>query len=184
MIRKIAFGLFIPAAAAALAFSAGCSTAPPTQQAKSQLQSSTTDVLKMEYEKDSGLQDFLHNAYAYAVFPSVGRAGLVAGGSYGHGEVYQNGKMIGYADISQATVGAQVGAESFTEILAFETPEALDQFKRGELKVSADASAAFLKSGVAETAKYLNGVAIFVDIQGGLMAEAAVGGQTFSFQPI
>lgn len=184
MIRKIALGLFIPAAAAALVFSAGCSTAPPTQEAKAHLQRTTSDVLAEEYQKDPSLHDFLNNAYAYAVFPTVGSGGLVAGGSYGHGEVYQNGKLIGYADISQATVGAQVGGESFTEIIAFETPEALDQFKRGELKLTADASVAFLKSGIAANVKFMHGVAIFVDVRGGLMAAAVVGGQTFSYQPV
>jgi hypothetical protein len=44
-------------------------------------------------------------------------------------------------------------------------------------------SAVALKSGAAAAAKYTNGVAVFVYVKGGLMAEAALGGQRFTFSP-
>ena len=85
---------------------AGCTTAPRTEAGKERLSQNVRDTLRQLNEKDPGLRDFLSGADAYAIFPSVGKGGLGIGGSYGHGEVYEQGKLIGYADISQATIGA------------------------------------------------------------------------------
>jgi hypothetical protein len=40
-----------------------------------------------------------------------------------------------------------------------------------------------LKSGTGANAKYANGVAVFTANEAGLMYEASVGGQKFSYQP-
>ena len=125
----------------------------------------------------------MSNAYGYVVFPTVGKGGFIVGGSYGRGEVYEQGRMVGWADISQATVGAQVGGQSFSELILFQTKEALDNFKAGRLKFAANVSAVALKSGAADTAEYQNGTLVFVEPKAGLMLEAAIGGQSFSFQP-
>jgi lipid-binding SYLF domain-containing protein len=170
--------------AAAAFFVAGCATAPRTEQGKEKLSQNVQETLRQLNEQDPGLQDFLSRAHAYAIFPSVGKGGAGIGGSYGRGEVYEQGKLVGYADISQATIGAQLGGQSFTEIIAFENQSAFAQFRRGEFKFAANASAVALKSGVARTARYTDGVATFVNPKSGLMAEAAVGGQSFSFLPI
>ena len=181
MTRKLGWlGLVFGAAV----FAAGCTTAPRTEAGKERLDNSIDSTMKQLREKDPGIDDFLSNAYAYAIFPTVGKGGAIVGGSYGHGEVYQGGKKIGYADISQATIGAQIGGEAYTEILAFESEAAFDNFKKGSMKFAANASAVALKSGVARTMRYSNGVAVFVNVKSGAMAEAAVGGQSFSYQPL
>jgi hypothetical protein len=61
---------------------------------------------------------------------------------------------------------------------------ALDNFKNGKLKFAANASAVAMKSGAADTARYTDGVLVFVEPKTGLMLEAALGGQSFSFQPM
>jgi lipid-binding SYLF domain-containing protein len=113
----------------------------------------------------------------------VGKGGIIAAGAYGRGQVYEQGEFIGYSDISQATIGAQIGGQTFSEVLAFENPDAMETFKSGQFAFDANASAVALKSGAAASAKYEHGVAVFVEPIGGLMVEAAVGGQSFSFQP-
>lgn len=175
------FGIVLAATAM---FLSGCATAPRTDAGKEKLADNIATTMKTLNDKDPGLQDFLNRADAYAIFPSVGKGGAGIGGSYGRGEVYENGKKIGYADISKATIGAQLGGQEFTEIIAFETPEAFEQFRSGKLTFDATASAVALKSGVAKTTKYSHGVAIFIDIKSGAMFEAVVGGQSFSYQPI
>src|SRR5688572_22644760 len=90
-------------------------------------------TLKRLEAKDPGLKQFLKKAYGYAVFPSVGKAALVVGGAYGRGLVFERGKMIGHATISQLTLGVQLGGDTFTEILVFESREALDRFKKGRM---------------------------------------------------
>jgi lipid-binding SYLF domain-containing protein len=179
LVRNMMMGL----AVVSLAFVTGCTTAPQSDEGKDKLRTHVDNAMKQLDESDPSLRDFLNKAYGYVVFPTAGKGGLIVGGAYGHGIVYEQGQMIGYADISQATVGAQIGGQEFTEIIAFENKAALDRFKAGQLKFAANASAVILKSGAAASAKYTDGVAIFVQPKAGAMAEATVGGQSFSYLP-
>jgi lipid-binding SYLF domain-containing protein len=133
---------------------------------------------------DPGLETFLKNAYGYVIFPAVGKGGLIVGGAYGRGQIYEQGNLIGYSDITQATIGAQVGGQEFSEIIAFENKPALDKFVTTKYELSASASAVILKSGAAANAKYTDGIVIFTQVKGGAMLEAAVGGQRFNFAPL
>ena len=123
-------------------------------------------------------------SYGYAVFPKINKAGLVVGGSGGQGAVYEQGKSIGTAKAAQVTVGAQIGAQAYREVIFFENKDVLDRFKENKVEFSAEISAVAVKSGVSKNAKYTNGVAIFTDDLGGLMAEASVGGQKFTYKPL
>jgi lipid-binding SYLF domain-containing protein len=116
------------------------------------------------------------------IFPSVGKGGVIVGGAYGRGEVYEQGQLVGYADVTQATVGAQLGGQTFSELIVFENREAMDRFKRGNFEFAANVSAVALKAGAAAAARYTNGVAVFVKPEGGAMFEASIGGQKFTFQ--
>jgi lipid-binding SYLF domain-containing protein len=162
----------------------GCSAAPKNEEKKTELSSAVKSELASMKEDDPSLDAFLKKSYAYVLFPSVGKGGFVVGGAYGRGEVYEQDKLIGYADITQATVGAQVGGQSFAELICFENKAALDQLVNGEYTLAAQASAVALASGAASNAKYRDGVAIFTHVKKGLMVEAAIGGQKFKFVPI
>jgi lipid-binding SYLF domain-containing protein len=164
-------------------FLMGCETAPKGEVEKSSLVDDAGAALNQMKASDPSLNDFLNTSHAYAIFPSVGKGGLVAGGAYGRGVVYEQGNMIGYSDMSQATVGAQVGGQTYSELITFEHKSDLDRFTTSTLRFSANASAVALKSGAGAAARYTDGVAIFVKPQGGLMAEASIGGQQFKFQP-
>ena len=180
-------GTFFGAAAlsvvAASVWLAGCSTAPKSEEGKANLHEaveSTLERLKVKYE---GFEDVLDDAHGYAVFPTVGKGGFVVGGAYGRGEVYREGDMIGYADISKGSVGLQAGGQSFAEVIVFEDERALRDFTDGEFALAADLSAVILKSGEAVSARYDDGVAVFVEPQGGAMFEASIGGQSLNYQP-
>ena len=140
-------------------------------------------ALKRLEEKDKGLKQLLKKAYAYAVFPAVGKASLVVGGSYGQGAVFERGKFIGHATISQFTVGVQVGGDTFTEILVFQDRQALERLKKGKMAFAANASAVLVKAGAAGTKDFTNGVAAYAYSRGGMLIEAAIGGQKFKFKP-
>lgn len=163
---------------------AGCATAPDTDAKKAELHANVEKSMANLKTLDPTLQKQIDNAYAYAIFPSVGKGGAIVGGAYGRGEVYEQGKMIGWADLSQATIGAQLGGQSFSELILFENKAALENFKSGKIKFAANASAVALKSGAAESAKYTDGVLVFVQPISGLMVEASLGGQSFSFKPV
>jgi lipid-binding SYLF domain-containing protein len=161
----------------------GCSTAPKSESGREDLHANVQTTLRTMKDQDPSLDNFLKNAHAYALFPTVGKGGLIAGGAYGRGEVYRGEEMIGFADLSQATIGAQAGGQEFAELIVFESAAALERFKSNKLKFAANASAVALKSGTAASARYDDGVAVFIRPTGGLMVEAAVGGQSFSYRP-
>ena len=175
---------FLALLTAAALLAAGCATEPTTETGRENLDTSVSRVMKKLQDQDPSLTDFLGKSYAYVIFPTVGSGGVVVGGSYGHGEVFKGGKMIGYADISQVTAGAQIGGESFTEIIAFENQDAFQRFKDGKLSLETTASAVLLKSGAASSSTYNNGFVVFTQPREGAMAAAVVGGQSFTYQPL
>lgn len=161
---------------------AACSTAPRSAEGRADLQQDAQHALAKAEQRDPTLSACLHDSYGYAVFPKVGKAAAGVGGGYGKGVLYQNGRMVGYCDLSQATVGLQLGGQTYTEIICFDDKNALEQFKKGDLTFDAQASAVALKSGEAKNAHFKDGVAVFTMDQEGLMAEAAIGGQKFSYR--
>ena len=107
----------------------GCSTAPKTSAERLDLKADADRVMAEAQRTDPTLRDFMARSAGYAVFPDAGKGGFIAGGGYGKGVLYEHGVMIGYCDMTQGTFGAQIGGQSFAEILCFETPEKLNQFK-------------------------------------------------------
>lgn len=173
----------VPIALLSLLALSACATAPTTPADRQDLELSAADARKAMEVQDPGLAGFLDRAAGYAVFPHVGKGGYILGAGYGRGIVYRRGEPIGYADITQASVGFQFGGQSFMEVLVFETARELDRFTAGSVDLTANLSAVILKTGAAEAARYRDGVAVFVKPIGGAMVEASVGGQQFSYQP-
>ena len=132
---------------------------------------------------EPGLDVYFKEAYAYAVFPTIGKAGLVLGGSHGTGIVFEGGKVVGDAKVTQASIGLQAGVESYSELVFFKDKATFEHFKKGDVKLSAQASAVAIKQGAAATSSYTDGVAVFVKAKAGLILDASVGGQKFKFEP-
>lgn len=132
---------------------------------------------------DPSMKAFFDKAYGYAIFPTVGKGGIGIGGAYGKGEVYRRGKLIGYSSLTQVTIGFQLGGQAYSEIIFFKDKATLDDFTSGNFEFNAQASAVAVTAGASADADYSNGVAIFTIAKGGLMYEASVGGQKFSFTP-
>ena len=132
---------------------------------------------------DPGLSRFFDGAVGYAVFNSVGKGAVGIGGAHGNGVLFEHGSPIGETSLTQVTVGAQLGGQAYSEIVFFETEEALKGFKKGEFAMAAEVSAVVAATGASSNAKYAQGAAVFTLPKGGLMAEASVGGQKFGFTP-
>jgi lipid-binding SYLF domain-containing protein len=146
---------------------------------------------------------FFGNSYAYAVFPTVGKAGLGVGGARGDGRVYEQGRHIGDTRMTQLSIGFQAGGQAFSQIIFFADKRALDEFRAGNFEFGANASAVVITaaasgsagttgaSGTASGGKrdattagqYYKGTAIFIIAKGGLMLEASVSGQKFAYRP-
>lgn len=162
----------------------GCSVAPPTAGEKAALSTNAKATLASFKAKDPTLAPLLRQAVGYAVFPSIGKAGFILGGANGRGEVYERGRLIGFADVTEITAGATVGAQTFSQVLIFLRQSDLDSFKSGNWAATGNISAVALSKGGAGTTDPRKGVIALVDTQGGLMAEAAVGGQRYRFIPL
>jgi len=133
---------------------------------------------------DAGLTTLFNNSVGFAVFPSIGKGGLIFGGEHGKGLVYQSASPVGEATLTEINVGPQVGGGTFYEVLFFETAESLANFKEGHFEMSAEVDAIAAAEGAALNAKYLEGVLLFTLPRTGLMAQAAIGGQKFSYKPL
>lgn len=162
---------------------AACATAPGTTDNRSELMRDAETALSLAKSKHDGFTGVLQRSAGYAVFPAVGKGGAGVGGAYGRGIVYENGNQIGFTDLSQASIGFQLGGQSYTQILVFEDTNALNRFRQGNFEFSSQATAVALRSGEGVNAKFRDGVAVFTMDEAGLMFEASVGGQKFSYQP-
>jgi lipid-binding SYLF domain-containing protein len=161
----------------------GCN-AEPTPRSEMKKDALDSDVQAQITRLNAQVPDFkqqLNNAYGYVIFPSVGKGGLIVGGAYGRGQVYEQGRLIGYADITQLTLGLQAGGEGFTEVILFQNKDALDRFTNNRWEPAASASAVALKAGASAAVRYTEGVAVLTYAESGLMGELSVGGQRFRF---
>ena len=155
------------------------------------------------FKSSPAVQPFFEDAYGYAVFPTVGKGGIGIGGAYGKGQVYRGGKVTGTASLVKAIIGFQLGGQAFSEIIFFQDKRAYDEFTSGTFEFDATASAVAITAGAQAKAgtegatagasagpatgtqartNYRKGMAVFVHTKGGLMYEAAIGGQKFSFK--
>ena len=160
-----------------------CNTAPKSDEGKSDIREKAQATLNTAQVNDPSLKTVLDAAKGYAVFPTVGKGAVGVGGAYGKGVLYEGGVQVGYCDLTQASIGLQLGGQGYSEIIAFNSPDALNRFKTGKMELGAQATAVALKSGAGANAKYNDGVAVFTMGEKGLMFEAAVAGQKFNYEP-
>ena len=170
------------AIALAAMFLIGCSTAPKTTEGKEDLETSAKSALSKMQATDSTIAGMIEKGNGYVIFPNAGKGAFVIGGGYGKGVVYDDaGMQIGFADITQLSAGAQIGGESFAELVVFENQDALNRFKNNEITFGANASAVIIKKGVGSASSFKDGYAVYIMPKAGAMAEAAVAGQKFTF---
>jgi lipid-binding SYLF domain-containing protein len=159
---------------------------------------STINVFKKAGESGT----YFGKSYGYAVFPTIGKGGVGVGGAYGKGRVYAKGKYVGDTSMAQVTIGFQLGGQAYSEIIFFEDERAFKEFTGGNFEFGADASAIAItasanakasstgasagasatKNAATTAGGYHKGMATFTVAKGGLMYEASVGGQKFSYK--
>jgi lipid-binding SYLF domain-containing protein len=162
-----------------------------------------TDTIQV-FKKSEAVQPFFKNAYGYAVFPTIGKAGIGIGGSYGTGQVYKGGKVTGEVSLIKGSIGWQFGGQAFSQMIFFKDKRAYDEFTSGNFEFDATASAVAITAGAQASAgtegasagasagpatgkqaktSYHKGMVVFTHAKGGLMYEASIGGQKFKFKP-
>ena len=161
----------------------GCSTVPERKESKDVLVSQVKEAIAAFETKDPSIKTFFDGSYAYAVLPRVLKGAIWVGGAHGNGEVYEQGEMVGYCSMSQATLGFSFGGESFREIIFFREKPDLNKFRTEEFTFSAQASGVAATAGAAAKADYKDGMAVFVLTKAGLMLDVSLGGQKFKYVP-
>jgi lipid-binding SYLF domain-containing protein len=146
---------------------------------------------------------YFKDSYGYAVFPTIGKGGLVVGAAHGKGHVYERGKHVGEATMNQVSIGLQAGGQAYSQIIFFEDKRAFDEFTSGSFEFGADIGAIAItasanaragtsgasagasggKKDATTAGQYHKGLAVFTIAKGGAMYEATVAGQKFSYKP-
>lgn len=146
---------------------------------------------------------FFKKSHGWAVFPTIGKGGLGVGAAHGSGRVYEQGKYVGDTKMTQLSVGLQAGGQAFSQIVFFKDKRALDEFTSGSFEFEATAQAVAITAAAGATTSttgssagasggkkdattvgdFHKGMAVFTVAKGGLMYQAAVGGQKFSYKP-
>jgi hypothetical protein len=117
----------------------GCSTGSVTKDEGDTLLK-TAEASRQEWNKvDPQLEAFAKKGYGYAFFPEITKGGLLVGGARGRGVVYEKGQHIGYAELTQMSVGFQAGLQDYSQLIVFENQPAMDRFKRNEIDFGANA---------------------------------------------
>lgn len=159
-----------------------------------------SDTQKMFVE--GGAQDYFSDYYGYALFPTIGKGGFGIGGAYGKGKVYKKGVYQGDTSMSQITIGLQLGGQAYSQAIFFQDKRSFDEFTLGNFEFGAQATAVALTAGVSAeastkgssagasggknnaktVAEPYKGMAVFTIAKGGLMYEASIGGQKFTYE--
>ena len=134
-------------------------------------------------EKQPKLQSFKDKSYGYAVFPKVTKGAFGVGGAGGKGIVYKNHVPMGESTLSQVTIGFQAGGQQYKEVIFFENAKAYEKFTNKKVKFDGQASAVAITEGGSVDVAFKDGLAVFTQTSGGLMFEASIGGQHFSYKP-
>lgn len=153
------------------------------------LRAAATTTIERARRDVPGIEKHFSDSAGYVVFPKIAKGGLIVGGANGNGVVYEHRSMmsdrvIGTADVTQGTIGFQIGGQTFSEIIFFQDAGVLDNFKKSNVEFDGSASGVAGGEGATAAAKYENGVAIYVFGEKGLMGAAAIGGQRFKFKPL
>ena len=159
-----------------------------------------SDTIKI-FKNAGDSSKFFDISYGYAVFPTIGKAGIGIGGAFGKGQVFEQGKHVGMASMSQLSIGFQLGAQGYSQVVFFQDKRAFNEFTNGNFEFAATAEAVAITAGASASAstagsstsisggqnnadtvgRYNKGMAIFTVAKGGLMYEASVGGQKFKY---
>lgn len=165
-----------------LGVNASCGGPPRTQVAQDAFVMQADATLEAMKADSESLANLVDSAYGYVVFPRISKGGLIIGGAHGNGVVYRRGQPIGLVELNQASIGAQLGGQSFSEVIVFQTAGDLEELLDGRFSLGANAAAVLLSQGGTAAVEFKDGVAVAVKTRGGLMLDLSVSGQVMNYR--
>ena len=82
------------------------------------------------FQQFPGTRDLASRAAGVLVMPLVTEVGLGLGGSYGRGALRVGPSTVDYYSAASGSAGLQIGAQQYSHVLFFMTPEALLEFRQ------------------------------------------------------
>ena len=152
--------------------------------AKDEAKANAQAAIDQLLENEPKMQRYFDAAVGYVVIPTVGKGGFGIGGARGKGLLFENGEATAEVTMTQLSIGFQAGGQAYSEFIFFEDDETLEEFNRGNYDLGAQSTAVAITEGISVDAGYESGIAIFTQAKGGLMYEAAVGGQKFKVEAL
>lgn len=161
-----------------------CSSSMSVARTKTEIDTNVETTLAHFRELNPQHADIEQRAAGVLVFPTVTKAGVAVAGEYGEGSLRVKGQTTAYYSVSAASVGVTLGLGKHSEIVAFMTQKALDEFThRHGWAIGADAAIAVAKKGAAgeydsETLK--SAIIGFVFDEKGVIADVSLEGSKIS----
>jgi lipid-binding SYLF domain-containing protein len=157
-----------------------------------------------KFKANEGVAPYFDSAYGYGIWPTIAKGGLGIGASTGKGRIYRQGNVVGTSRVSDVSIGLQAGGQAYSQVVFFEDERAFTDFTSGNFEFSAQASAVAITAsaqaatstegnratsgaggpGAAAAGGYTKGMQVFTLAKGGLMYEAAIAGQKYSYKPV
>jgi lipid-binding SYLF domain-containing protein len=172
LVSVIAFGSMV-----------SCATAPDTVDERQTLESRARTTVQEMTAQDADLRDLIAGSYGYVVFPEIGKGGAVVGAAWGRGVMFEQGRPTGFVELNQGSIGAQLGGQTFAELIVLQDARAAERIRSGTFEIGGNVSAVVLKAGAAKSATFTDGVAVFQMPRGGMMVELSVAGQKLNYEP-
>ncbi len=169
------------AALAAILLMPACASSPKNSEQRAELGEHVRRTLDRFREADPDLITAMSRAHGFAVIPRVAKAGAGVGAAHGWGEVFERGRHVGYAEVTQATVGLQLGTQHYSELILFDDEAAMQRFQTNPLSFTAQTNSA--GPGMLADAGTHEGVRVCTLSQDGVMLEISLGGQSLKFVP-
>lgn len=130
---------------------AGCAAPPDAAQASAkrrEIDVAVDSALGDLFTNVDGARVIANEAQGILVFPEVFTAGLLVGGSHGHGALRKGTQTLGYYALNSGSVGLLAGAQTRTLYVIFVTPEAMNRFLNSDgWTMGGDASVVVVEAG-------------------------------------
>lgn len=140
---------------------------------KAEIDAEIKAALDQLYKTTPAAKELASKAKGVLVFPSIVKAGLGIGGSFGEGALIIGGKKVQYYNNIAGSIGFQIGVEKRSEVYMFLKADALKEFRNASgWSGGGDASVAVAvwgAGGVANVESIKEPVIAFVFSPKGLM---------------
>jgi len=111
---------------------------------RGEIDTRVNNALSDLYVSVPGARELSEQAVATLVMPRMQEGSLIYGGAYGEGALLIKNATVDYYSAASASFGLQIGAQSYSHVLMFMTPESLADFRTSDgWELGADAEYVF-----------------------------------------